>query len=596
MHTKLKNLLETAITNLQNTGTLPKHLLVAPNIEHTRNNEHGDYASNVAMLFAKECKMAPTKIADDLKVELEKLLSLSQNSELNKSIEKITVVKPGFINFYLAQDAFDQMVKNILELQEKYGHSDFAKGKFALVEFVSANPTGPLHVGHGRGAAFGDCVASLLEAIGYNVKREYYVNDAGRQMHVLALSVWLRYLELDRTLPNFPQSGYKGDYVIEIAKQLQQEYGEKFHRSLDLLYQDLPVDSQDGGDKEFYVDSLVKRAQDLLGSIDYEIIFQAGIKTILADIREDLEEFGVIFDEWFLESGLVNSLDVTRALEKIKQSNHVYEKDGALWFEATAYGDEKDRVLVRANGQTTYFASDVAYHFNKYERNFDLIIDIFGADHHGYAPRIYAFLKAMNLDIAKLKILLVQFAILYRGKEKVSMSTRGGEFVTLRELREEVSRDATRFFYIMRKNDQHLDFDLKLAKSQSADNPVYYIQYAHARICSVMRQLNEKGFNFDQNQGLNELKLLTNQHEENLLRRILRYQVILQTAAINYEPHLLAHYLRELANDFHAYYNASQFLVEVNELRNARLCLILATKQIIMNGLMLLGVSAPEAM
>lgn len=595
MNILLKNLLETAITNLQINGTLPKQLLVAPNIDHTRNNEHGDYASNVAMILAKDIKMAPLKIAEIISVQLEKELTTLQFAELKKSLAKIEVLAPGFINFYLSRNAFNSMIKNILKLQEKYGQSEHGKDKFALVEFVSANPTGPLHVGHGRGAAFGDCVAGLLTAIGFNVKREYYVNDAGRQMYVLALSIWLRYLEIDRELPHFPLSAYKGSYVIDIARQLRTEYGEKFHRNLDVLYQDLPVDANDGGDKEFYVDAMVKRAQDLLGS-DFDIIFKAGIETMLADIHEDLEDFGVIFDDWFHESSLINSGDIDRAIEKLRTTNCVYEKDGALWFKATDFGDEKDRVLVRANGQATYFASDVGYHLNKYERKFDLIIDVFGSDHHGYAPRIMAFLKALHLDIEKLKILLVQFAILYRGKQKVSMSTRGGEFVTLRELREEVGRDATRFFYIMRKNDQHLDFDMELAKSQSSDNPVYYIQYAHARICSVFRQLTEKTMTFDLDQGLTQLNLLNNPHEENLLRRILRFKAMIHTAAINYEPHLLAHYLRELANDFHAYYNASQFLVDVEELRNARLCLIQATKQILFNGLTLLGVSAPEAM
>lgn len=586
MQQHIHHLIDTSIKALQKSGKIPTDLTLAINVETTRNPEHGDFASNIALLLAKNLKCAPLAIAEDI-------INKLPTSEL---IAKTETKAPGFINFYLADKALYSNLSDILHSRECYGHTEINKNKYAIVEFVSANPTGPLHVGHGRGAAFGDTIANLLETTGFKVHREYYVNDAGRQMHVLALSIWLRYLELDGKELHFPASGYKGEYIIEIAQQLKGEYRGTFERSLTDLYQDLPADEDNGGDKEFYVDAMINRAQDLLGVKDYDTIFKIGINTILADIREDLEEFGVTIQEWFSENHLIANNDIAKGIDKLRDSDCVFEKDGALWFNATKFGDEKDRVLVRSNGQTTYFASDVGYHLNKYSRGFDLIIDVFGADHHGYAPRINAFLQAMNLDRTKLKILLVQFAILYRGKQKVSMSTRGGEFVTLRKLREEVGNDAARFFYIMRKNDQHLDFDLELAKSQSADNPVYYIQYAHARIRSVFNQLVEKGWSFSLSIGLKNLELLKTQHEINLLKLLLHYPSLLQNAALNYEPHILANYLRELANGFHTYYNAHQFLVEDKSLRNVRLCLIDATRQILANGLGLLGVSAPDAM
>ncbi len=415
-------------------------------------------------------------------------------------------------------------------------------------------------------------------------------------MHVLAASIWLRYLSLFADLPHFPVSGYKGDYVIAIAKQLQADYGAEFKKPVDDIFAGLPKDGDENGEQEIYIDKLIDRTKTLLGERDYSLIFDAGLQSILNDIKEDLADFGVTFQKWFSESSLTTEGDIQKGIEQLRQRGHIYEQDGALWFRATAFGDEKDRVVVRENGQTTYFASDIGYHLNKYERGYNQIIDIFGADHHGYAPRIQAFLRAEDLDPDKFQVLLVQFAILYRDKQKIQMSTRSGEFVTLRELREEVGNDVARFFYIMRKSDQHLDFDLDLAKSQSADNPVYYIQYAYARICSVMHQLAEKYSTWDQQEGLNNLSLLRQPQEQNLIRRLQQYFDILQTAAMNYEPHLLAHYLQELANDFHTYYNAHQFLAENQKLRHARLCLITAVKQIIANGLTLLGVSKPETM
>jgi len=582
---KLKALLEHTVIQLQSENKLsPTH--VAINVEHARNKQHGDFTTNVALLLAKKMAVDPLNIAALIQSRLPQ----------TPLVQTTKIAAPGFINFYLTDEASYTVIPEILRDGERYGHTDVGKNKLVMIEFVSANPTGPLHVGHGRGAAFGDTVANLLTTAGFKVHREYYVNDAGRQMHVLALSVWLRYLELTNEGLHFPISGYQGDYIIDVARSLYEEYGERLHRSITELYRDLPVDADIGGNPEFYIDSLQQRAKNLLGTTDYQIVFNAGLEAILADIKEDLEEFGVIFNEWFREHHLIRNNDVQNGIEKLRINNCVYEQNEALWFNATKFGDEKDRVLMRSNGQTTYFASDVGYHLNKYERGFDLILDVFGADHHGYAPRIKGFLQAMNLDVNKTMVLLVQFAVLYRGKQKVQMSTRSGEFVTLRELRQEVGNDAARFFYIMRKNDQHLDFDLELAKTQSSDNPVYYIQYAHARICSVNRQLEEKQLTYEEEKGLVSLHLLQTEYEKDLLSMLLRYATVLQHAALNYEPHTLANYLRELSGSFHSYYNSCQFLVNDEPLRHARMCLINAVKQILANGLILLGVSCPESM
>jgi len=583
---QIQHLIESSIKKLQSIGKLSKDIKPLIRVERTRAKEYGDFASSIAMALAETTGYKSRELAQLI---IDYLPS-------SKYIGTITIAGPGFINFYLTEVAIRSVVADILESKGNYGHSNFGESKRINVEFVSANPTGPLHIGHGRGAAYGDTVANLLEAIGYQVDREYYVNDVGRQMHILAISVWLRYLSLFTDLPHFPISGYKGNYILDIAKQLQADYGDQFKCPLEKIFTKLPQDTNQNGDSEVYVDALIMKSKTLLGERDYSIIFEVGLQTILNDIKQDLSEFGVSFQNWFFESSLMANNDIKKCIDDLRHKGHLYEKDGALWFKATDFGDEKDRVVVRENGQTTYFASDIGYHFNKYQRAYDQIIDVFGADHHGYAPRIRAFLQAAGLNLNKFQVLLVQFAILYRGKQRVQMSTRGGEFVTLRELREEVGNDVTRFFYIMRKNDQHLDFDLDLAKEQSVNNPVYYIQYAHARICSVMHQLQEKKLSWSQSQGLNNLGLLRETEEEKLLRTLQDYKSTLQSAAQRYEPHLLAHYLQELADDFHAYYDAHQFLVEKQKLRDARLCLIMAVKQIFVNGLTLLKISVPETM
>ena len=393
-----------------------------------------------------------------------------------------------------------------------------------------------------------------------------------------------------------PPNAYQGQYIIEIANQLIKQHQGRFHHTQESIENLLPKDIDPEKDKDEWIDACVEVAQKILGEEDFDIVFRAALDSILSDIKEDLEEFGVIYDEWFCESTLVKKGLIKKGMTLLAKHDYVYEKDGAQWFRATKLGDEKDRVLIRSNGQPTYFASDVAYHLHKYHQDYDEIINIFGSDHHGYINRIRAFLKGLGEDPNKLQILLVQFAILYRGKEKISMSTRKGSFVTLRALRHEVGNDAARFFYIMRKPEQHLDFDLELAKKHSSDNPVYYIQYAHARICSVFRQLKEQSLDWNVATGLAHLAQLNNAYEKELIKQLSRYPELVERAARQREPHLIAHYLLEIANAFHTYYNASKFIVKQEDLRQARLCLIAATQQVLVNALTLLGVSAPEQM
>ncbi|TEU19191.1 MAG: arginine--tRNA ligase, partial [Gammaproteobacteria bacterium] len=432
-------------------------------------------------------------------------------------------------------------------------------------------------VGHGRGAAYGATVANLLRAVGFEVDNEYYVNDAGRQMDILATSVYLRYIETDK----FPDNGYKGDYIFDIAKQIN---------GIDKrdIFSNVCADEKDGGDKEKHIDDLIKNCKAQLGD-DYKVIFDLSIQQILSGIKADLNEFGIEYQQWFSEQSLVDSGLSKTTVETLQASNHIYEKDGALWFKTTDFGDDLDRVVVRDNGMHTYFASDIAYHLEKFERGYDKIINIWGSDHHGYIARVKASIKALDHDESKLEILLVQFANLYRGGKKVAMSTRSGSFVTLEELRNEVGNDAARFFYVLRKSEQHMDFDLDLAKSKTNENPVFYIQYAHARICSVLKQDTGDATTID-------LSLLNNEVESTLIKQLNRYKDVVQSSALNYEPHVLAYYLRDLAGDFHSYYNNSEFLVEDITLRNSRLLLISAVKQVLSNGLNLLGVNAPDSM
>jgi len=578
---QIQELLVQSLAALQSKELLPRLEDVTIKIENSRGPEHGDFASNIAMTFAKAAKTNPRELA-------QKVIDHLPESSI---LERVEIAGPGFINFFLKQNAHQSIIVEIFNKDQHYGDSNIGANTPTLIEFVSANPTGPLHIGHGRGAAYGAAVASLLKKAGFDVSCEYYINDAGRQMDILAVSIWLRYLEHCGEKIPFPENAYQGDYIIDIAVKLHSDYAAKFNQ---------PADSFshlfDEADAELKIDSLIKHCIDTLGEESYRLVFDAGLDSILITIKNDLIDFGVEFNTWFSERSLVENNTVEQCIAKLIKNDWVYKKDGAQWFRSSKLGDEKDRVLIRENGQATYFASDIAYHLSKVERGFEKIIDVWGADHHGYIARVKASMQALELSPEKLEILLVQFATLYRGKEKLQMSTRSGEFITLKELQDEVGKDAARFFYIMRKSEQHLDFDLELAKSQSSDNPVYYIQYAHARICSVFRQLPEKGYDYDRTAALDGLSSLVESHEIKLLATLARYPDVIENAAATYEPHQLAYYLKDLANDFHTYYNANQFLVEDNVIRNARLVLIEATKKVIANGLSVLGVSAPEAM
>ncbi|NOT13226.1 MAG: arginine--tRNA ligase [Methylococcaceae bacterium] len=586
MKHKIEALILQAIETLKSESVLDQDISPKIIVDRSRDPMHGDFATNIALMLAKLARLSPRQLAEKL------ITALPQNDV----IIKVELAGPGFINFFIDPGFHFQVIKQIHSAGREFGLSQIGFGKKVQVEFVSANPTGPLHVGHGRGAAYGSVVADLLQAVGFDVHREYYVNDAGRQMDILATSVWLRYLEVCGEVLPFPSNGYRGDYIREIAWNIHKDSGTEYHKTASSVLENIPPDEPQGGDKEAHIDALIDRAKNLLGETGYREAFQIGLNTILGDIKDDLKEFGVDYQEWFSERQLLDDGSVDKALQRLQSGGHLYEQDGATWFASSRLGDEKDRVVVRENGQYTYFASDIAYHMNKLDRGFDRIVDIWGADHHGYIPRVRAAIAALGADEAKLKVLLVQFATLYRGDEKVQMSTRSGEFVTLRQLRNEVGKDAARFFYVMRRSEQHMDFDLKLATSHSNENPVYYVQYAHARVCSVLRQLTEKGLERNLQRGLDSLDLLIEEHEVNLVTSLGQYPEVLERAALQHEPHQLIQFLRELANEFHTYYNAHQFLVDDARLRDARLNLVCAVKQVLANGLGLLNITSPESM
>jgi arginyl-tRNA synthetase len=584
MKEKVAQHIKQALQTLRSAQSWPDELAVNIQVEHTRDKAHGDFASNIAMTLAKPLKSNPRAIAQQI------VDALPTTSD----IVKVEIAGPGFINFFVNEESNFQVLHDIFAQGSNFGRQA-SREKSVQVEFVSANPTGPLHVGHGRGAAYGASVANMLEAIGYKVCREYYVNDAGRQMDILGTSVWLRYLQACGEEITFPSNGYQGDYIADYGRELLAEHGKILHHSASDVFASVRADAPEG-DKEKHIDDLINRAKALLGD-NYDITFNKGLNAILGDIRTDLAEFGIEYQEWFSERSLTQDPDqVDRAIRKLQDNGFIEERNGALWFMSTRFGDDKDRVVKRDNGQTTYFASDIAYHLNKFERGFDTVVNIWGADHHGYIARVKAALQALNIDPDKLVVRLVQFVSLYRGDQQVQMSTRSGSFVTLRELRDDVGNDAARFFYIMRKADQATDFDLELAKSESKDNPVYYIQYAHARVASILRKLAEQGETWNAESGLTHLSELSHEVEKDLLVKLSRYPEILSNAAEQFEPHALAHYLRELAGDFHTYYNAHKMLGEEAAVRDARITLACAVQQVLNNGLTLLGVSAPEEM
>jgi arginyl-tRNA synthetase len=582
---ELEDLLARALESLQG------KLLHAPVersaivVERTRDAQHGDFACNIALRLAKGAGRKPAELAAAIVAAL----------PASPLLARAEVAGAGFINFYLAGDAQRGALRRVFEQGERYGTSQAGAGARVIVEFVSANPTGPLHVGHGRQATYGATLAKLLQATGHSVHREFYINDAGRQVDILTVSVWVRYLQAGGAALAFPENGYRADYVNAIGERLRAVQGARLQHDAAAVLSGLPADAP-LGDKEQYIDALIARMRQLIGAAAYEEVLELALAAMLADIREDLAAYGVEFEQWSSERALARSGAVERLLARLAAQQQTYRKDGALWLRSSAFGDTEDRVLVRANGAQTYFAPDLAYHLDKRARGFARLIDVWGADHHGYIARMRAGLEALGEPGDCLEVCLMQFVSLYRGGEKVPMGKRDGQFVTLRQLREEVGNDACRLFYLMRSHEQHLDFDLELAKSRNNDNPVYYLQYAHARVASVMKQLAARGLHFDAAAALASLGLLDGPQETAVLTAISRYPELIAQAAANRAPHLLVHFLRDLAQAFHTWYNAAQFIVEDGATRNARLALALATQQVLRNGLGLLGASAPETM
>jgi len=522
-------------------------------IEIPGNPDHGDFATNVAMTMARAERKAPRKIAEIL---------LDALGPSNALWDRVEIAGPGFINFHLNPGCWFAVLDEVQRLGSSYGLAPAGSGEKVQVEFVSANPTGPLHIGHGRGAVVGDAVAALLEAAGHEVQREYYINDAGNQVVLLGKSIWLRLREQAGQQVEFPEDGYQGDYIREVARAL-------------------------AGQQPELADACEEEAVPACSAF--------GVKVLLGRIEDDLSCFGIRFDNWYSEASLYQRDMVNEELGKLKKLGLTFEREGALWLRTTEYGDDKDRVLIRSDGSPTYFASDVAYHMEKFDRGFARVIDVWGADHHGYVPRMKAMLAGLGREPEALQVLMIQMVNLLRGGEPVAMGKRSGQFVTLREVVDEVGKDACRFFFLMRRADSQLDFDLELAKKQSNDNPVYYVQYAHARICSINRNAAEQGVSAP---ALGEAKLdrLTGGEELALAKLLQKYPETVSTAARNLEPHRIIYYLQELASQFHSYYNRCRVLGEEVETGRARLYLFNGVRQVLANALQLLGVSAPERM
>jgi arginyl-tRNA synthetase len=553
MKKKLLKILEKSIHSCLKKGTLRETDIPFIEVEFPREGTHGDYASNIAMILASGQKEAPRRIAEHI-VE-----SIDDNDGI---IDKVEIAGPGFINFFIKQTAWAALLEDVDRLGDRYGKSSIGAGSKVQVEFVSANPTGPLHIGHARGAIIGDVIASLLQASGFSVSREYYINDAGNQMNMLGESVYYRYLEMMGETVSFPDTCYQGAYIKEIAREVYDTFGDRFR-----------------ADREGAIPSLTEYA--------------AG--SILEGIKKDLETLGVVFDRYFSEKELYRDDNVEKLLQRLQREGFIYEEGGALWFRTMDFGDEKDRVVVRENGEPTYFAADIAYHLNKYERGFDKVINVWGADHHGYIPRMQACIQALGKKKEDLEVVLVQLVNLLRGGAPVPMSTRAGEFVTIREVTDEVGRDAARYNFLMRRSNSHLDFDLEVAKAQSNENPVYYVQYAHARICSIMRNAAEQGFRVPAYQEIRP-DLLTKPEECELIKMIDTFPEIVGGSAQTLEPHRIPYYVNDLASVFHSFYNKHRVVSENADLTKARLFLIKATGTVIRNALRLLGVSAPERM
>ena len=551
-------------------------------IQDNKENQYGDLASNVALVLAKPLKRNPKEIAEEIKGKF----------ITDKEIVKVDVAGPGFINFFLSKESHGAILRDISIQKDKFGKFE-SNNKKVLIEYVSSNPTGPLHVGHGRGAVFGSVLSRLLKEAGFQVDEEYYVNDFGRQMNILSVSLWIRYAQIFDKNIKMLNNGYQGDYLIVIAQHLKKLRSDELFDDDDEIKSLLEYENEDA---EKHTDEVIDSIKSKLND-EFSYVRDFALREILELIKEDLLEFGVDHNKWFSESSLYESEShdlskVDQSIDELSSKGFVYEKEGAIWFKSSELGDDKDRVLKRGNGEFTYFASDVAYHLDKYDRGYDRIINIWGSDHHGYLPRVKAAKEATEKNVEKLEVVFIQFANLIRAGKKVTMSTRSGEFITLKELIEEVTSEAARFFYINRKADQHLDFDLDLAKEQSKDNPLYYIQYAHARICSVLRKSKVQ----EEELTTSELGLLDSNKEIEIQKILKQYPPLIERAALASEPHLICYYLKDLASIFHSYYNTEKFIVEDQKLMNSRLFLLSGVKQVIYNGLTVLGINAPHEM
>ncbi|PLY01104.1 MAG: arginine--tRNA ligase [Desulfuromonas sp.] len=552
----MKDLLRSKINDTLNNcyaeGVLSSGVIPDFVIEIPGQSEHGDFASNVAMLLAREEKRAPRQIAETIVTAL----------GADPFWSKVEIAGPGFINFFLNPTCWYEVLDRIMQQKESFGRSDVGQGTKVQVEFVSANPTGPLHIGHGRGAAVGDAVASILAAAGFDVQREYYVNDAGNQVVTLGRSIWMRLRELNGETIAFPEDGYQADYIKELAARLREEE---------------------------------PAVQDLDESAAIKSCSAFGVRHILDWIGRDLAAFGITFDNWYSEQSLYDRDMINIELGKLADKKLSYEEEGALWFKTTGFGDDKDRVLIKSDGSPTYFASDVAYHMEKFERGFDRVIDVWGADHHGYVPRMKAVLSGLGHPPEDLEVLLIQMVNLLRDGQPFTMGKRSGNFITLREVVDEVGSDACRYFFLMRRSDSQLDFDLELAKKQSNENPVYYVQYAHARVCSIQRNAEQAGVALPE-AGAVDFSVLTDADELALAKQMNRLTEVVEQAAAGYEPHRIVYYLHDLAALFHSYYNRQKVLVDDQATAQARLYLVTCVRIVLANALQMLGVSAPTSM
>jgi arginyl-tRNA synthetase len=590
MKDDLQTLLRAALQSLEGSLLSQRVDPELVTLERTRDATHGDFATNIAMRLAKAAGKPPRVLAEAIVAAL----------PASPLLVRAEVAGAGFINFFLAKDLYLRELVRVHEQGDAYGRERPAMPRKVLLEFVSANPTGPMHVGHGRQAAFGDALGNLLAAAGDLVTREYYINDAGRQTDILAVSVWLRYLEACGETLKFPENGYRGDYIRPVAGALRARVGDSLRHPAAAVLEGLPADAP-AGDKDRYIDAMIARCRTLIGETAWRQLLDDSVEAMLAEIRDDLDGYGVRYDSWVSERAFTASGAIDRALERLRERDLLYLRDGAEWFKATRFGDDEDRVVVRENGVKTYFASDIAYHLDKRERGYDVLIDVLGADHHGYVTRVRGGLQAFGHPGDCLEAPLIQLVALFRNGVKMSMGKREANFVTLRQLREEVGNDACRIFYLMRSNDQSLDFDLELAKSKTNENPVFYIQYAHARVASVTKELAGRGLGFDP-AASRELvlargaELLAGTQVVAMLACLSRYPEMVRQAAAQRAPHAMVHYLRELATTLHAFYNAERVLVADADLRNARLYALLAVQQVLRNGLGLLGASAPESM